>query len=189
VLGGLTGGGMVAREDMARRLNDWALRQQQAMGAANIVPGPSGEVGPSVTAVDEALRVGVLDEVVPCPFCEEPMSADEIVCRHCSHYVNQASAHGETDGMAPVPQLYSEDRNLRFDALWRLVFAGDEESLEAVRVAVAAWPPADRLLAVHVFTEVADPRPIAFLESMEHDSEPAVRALARELRERLREQA
>ena len=52
-------------------------------------------------------------------FAPSSSSPDEIVCRHCDHYVNQVSAHGETEAMAPVPQLYSEDRNLRFDALWR----------------------------------------------------------------------
>ena len=91
--------------------------------------------------------------------------------------------------MAPVPQLYSEDRNLRFDALWRLVFAGDEDSLEAARKAVPAWPRADRLLAVHAFSEVADPRPVVFLEFMERDPDAAVRAVAREVRERLSAEA
>ena len=122
---------------------------------------------------------------MPCPFCDEPMSADEIVCRHCDHYVNQVSAHGETEDMAPLPQLYSEDRSLRFDAVWRLVFAGDEESLEAVREAVPAWPQTDRLLAVHMFSEVGDPRPVAFLEFMTQDKDAAVVALARDVGERL----
>ena len=81
---------------------------------------------------------------MPCPFCDEPISVNENVCRRCDHYVNQVSAHGETDDLAPIPQLYADDRNLRFDALWRLVFAGDDESLEAVREAVPAWPRADR---------------------------------------------
>ena len=80
-----------------------------------------------------------------------------------------------------MPQLYSEDANLRFDALWRLVFAGDEESLEAVRAAVPAWTPADRLLAAHAFAEVHDPRPVAFLTFLAGDPDPAVRALAREV--------
>jgi hypothetical protein len=173
---------------MARRLNELA-QQPPATGVPGSVVGPSGEVGPAIMAAEEALRVGVLEEVVPCPFCSQPMAEDEIVCRHCSHYVNQASAHGETDSMAPVPELYSEDRNLRFDALWRLVFADDDESLEAVRTAVPAWPQADRLLAVHAFSEVADTRPVAFLDFMERDSEPSVRALAREVRERLSAQA
>jgi uncharacterized RDD family membrane protein YckC len=183
VLGGLAGGGVVKPEDMAKRLNE--LAQQPPSGVPHVVVGPSGEVGPAITAAEEALRVGVLEDIVPCPFCDEPMSEDEVVCRHCDHYVNQVSAHGETDDMAPIPQLYSEDRNLRFDALWRLVFAGDEESLEAVCAAVPAWPRADRLLAVHAFTEVADPRPVAFLDFMTRDPEPAVRALAYQVRERL----
>jgi uncharacterized RDD family membrane protein YckC len=154
-------------------------------GDPNVIAGTSGEVGQGITAAEEALRVDVLEDVVPCPFCDEPMSEHEIVCRHCDHYVNQASAHGETDDMAPGPQLYSDDRNLRFDALWRLVFAGDEESLEAVRTAVPAWPQADRLLAVHAFSEVADPRPVTFLTFMERDPEASVHVLAREVRERL----
>ena len=188
VFGGLTRGGAVDPDEMAKRLNGLA-EQHQAMVVPSVVVGPSGEVGPGITAAEEALRVGVLDDVVPCPFCDEPMSELEIVCRHCDHYVNQVSAHGETEDMAPIPQLYSEDRNLRFDALWRLVFAGDEESLEAARKAVPAWPRADRLLAVHAFSEVADPRPVAFLEFMERDPDAAVRALAREVRERLSAQA
>jgi hypothetical protein len=151
--------------------------------------GPSGEVGSGIMAAEEALRVAVLDEVVPCPFCDEPMSENEIVCRHCDHYVNQASAHGETDGLAPAPQLYSEDRNLRFDALWRLVFAGDDESAAAVCKAVPAWSRADRLLAVHAFSEVDDTRPVVFLSFMERDPDAAVQALAREVRERLSAQA
>jgi uncharacterized RDD family membrane protein YckC len=183
VLGGLTGGGVIRPEDMAKRLNEFA--QQQPSGVPHVVVEPSAEAGPAITAAEEALRVGVLEDIVPCPFCDEPMSEDEVVCRHCDHYVNQVSAHGETDDMAPIPQLYSEDRNLRFDALWRLVFAGDEESLEAACAAVPAWPRADRLLAVHAFTEVADPRPVAFLAFMTRDPEPAVRALAYQVRERL----
>jgi uncharacterized RDD family membrane protein YckC len=158
-------------------------------GAPQAVASPSGEVGPSIQAAEEALRVDVLENVVPCPFCDEPMSEDEIVCRHCDHYVNQASAHGETESMAPIPQLYSEDRNLRFDALWRLVFAGDEESLEAVENAVKTWPRTDKLLAVHAFTEVDDPRPIAFLTFMADDEDQALRALAREVRSKLSPQA
>ena len=184
VFGGLTGGGIVNPEEMAKRLNELAERHQ-AMGVPSVVVGPGGAAVPGTAADDEALRVSVLEDVVPCPFCDEPMSVDEIVCRHCDHYVNQVSAHGETDDLAPIPQLYAEDRNLRFDALWRLVFAGDEESLEAVREAVPAWPRADRLLAVQAFTEVADPRPLAFLDFMTRDREAAVRALAREVRERL----
>ena len=116
---------------MTKQLNELAERHQ-AMGEPSVVVGPGGAAVPGTAADDEALRVSVLEDVVPCPFCDEPMSEDEIVCRHCDHYVNQVSAHGETDDMAPVPELYSEDRNYRFDALWRLVFAGDEESLEAV---------------------------------------------------------
>jgi uncharacterized RDD family membrane protein YckC len=166
-------------------LHGLAQRQQTAMGAPNVLVGPSGEVGAGITAAEEALRVSVLAEVVPCPFCDEPMNESEIVCRQCDHYVNQVSAHGETEDMAPGPQLYSEDRNLRFDALWRLVFAGDQESLAAVRKAVPAWPQTDRLLAVHAFSEVADPRPVPFLDFMAQDPDPAVRALAADVRKRL----
>jgi uncharacterized RDD family membrane protein YckC len=175
-------------EQLLKVLNGLA-EQHQAMAVPGVDVEPSGETSPGATAAAEALRVAVVDEVVPCPFCDEPMSEHEIVCRHCDHYVNQVSAHGETEAMAPIPQLYSEDRNLRFDALWRLVFAGDEESLEAVRKAVPAWPRGDRLLAVHMFSEVADPRPVAFLAFMEGDPDTAVRALAREVRERLSAEA
>jgi uncharacterized RDD family membrane protein YckC len=185
VFGGVTGGGAVNPHEMARRLSELAQRQQAATGVPPVVVGPSGEVGPGIMAAEEALRVSVVDEVVPCPFCDTPMNESEIVCRHCDHYVNQVSAHGETDDMAPMPQLYAEDRNLRFDALWRLVFAGDEESLEAVRRAVPAWPQTDRLLAVHVFSEVVDPRPVAFLDFMAQDPDPAVSALAADVRRRL----
>lgn len=191
VLNGLRGGApwagapTVDPKEMARRFDDLARKQRAGMGVPPVVVGSRDEIGPAIQAAEEALRVNVVEDLVPCPFCEAPMREDEIVCRHCSHYVNQVSAHGETDAMAPVPELYSQDRNLRFDALWRLVFAGDEESLAAVGAAVPAWPPADRLLAVHAFSEVADRRPIAFLGIMADDPDPAVRALARQVRSRL----
>ena len=185
-IAGLAGAGPFDPEATAGRLNGPARRQP---GTAHRRPDatsePSAVSGRTASAGAEALRVSVLEDVVPCPFCGEQMSEDEIVCRHCDNYVNQASAHGETDDLAPVPELYSEDRNYRFDALWRLVFAGDEQSLGAVLEAVPDWPHADRLLAVHVFSEVADPRPVAFVDFMTHDPEPAVRALALEVRERL----
>jgi uncharacterized RDD family membrane protein YckC len=188
--GGFTGGApTLGPEEMARRFNDLARRQRAGMGVPTVVSGPSGEAGPAVRTAEEAQRVDVLEDLVPCPFCEEPMSEDEIVCRHCDHYVNQASAHGETEGLAPIPELYSVDRNLRFDALWRLVFAGDEESLAALREAVPAWSQTDRLLAVRVFTQVADGRPVAFLDFMTHDPEPPVSALAREVSTRLSAQS
>jgi uncharacterized RDD family membrane protein YckC len=183
-ISGFTGAGAFDPEHMAKQLNALAGRHQ-AMREPSVVVGPGGAAVPGTAADDEALRVSVLKDVVPCPFCGEQMSADEIVCGQCDHYVNQVSAHGETDAMAPIPQLYSADRNLRFDALWQLVFAADEESLAAVREAVPNWPRADRLLAVHAFSEVGDPRPVAFLEFMMQDPDAAVVALARDVRERL----
>ena len=120
-----------------------------------------------------------------CPFCDVPMDPDEIVCRYCGQYVNQVSAEGETEGTAPVPMLYSHDRRCRFDALWRLVFAADEEALDAVREAVRTWTQADRLLAVNVFGEITDPRPGAFLDFMAHDPDPDVATQARDVRGRL----
>jgi uncharacterized RDD family membrane protein YckC len=122
---------------------------------------------------------------LPCPFCDVPMAPDEVVCRYCGQYVNQVTAHGETESMAPVPMLYSTDRRYRFDALWRLVFADHEEALEAARDAVQTWTPADRLLAVNAFGEVRDPRPEAFLDFMAHDPDPAVSALARDVLDRM----
>lgn len=186
-LSGFTGAG-ADPEAMANRLNELAQRHQ-ATGVPSVVVGPGGAAVPGTAADDEALRVSVLEDGVPCPFCGEQMSESEIVCRHCDHYVNQVSAHGETDDRAPVPELYSEDRNYRFDALWRLVFADDEPSLGAVLEAVPVWPRADRLLAVHAFSEVDDPRPVAFLDFMTRDPEPAVSALAREVSGRLSGQA
>jgi hypothetical protein len=179
------GGGPTAganAQDMVQRLNELAQKQQEAMGtqqpiAVTVQPDGSITVGPPATTAEAS---------VPCPFCDEPMSKDEIVCRHCGHYVNQASAHGETEHMAPGPQLYSEDRNLRFDALWRLVFADDAESLAVACEAVPHWDQADRLLAVHMFAEVADPRPVAFVDFMAGDADPAVQALARDTSGRLR---
>jgi hypothetical protein len=123
-------------------------------------------------------------DTLPCPFCDVPMPVDEVVCRHCGQYVNQVTANGDTEDMAPVPMLHSPDRRYRFDALWQLVFADDESALAAVREAVPTWPRADRLLAVNAFAKVADPRPAAFLESMTSDPDEAVRALARDVRER-----
>ena len=161
VLWGLSGG--ASADEMARRLDELVRQQQTTMG----------------DAVGDAPDPVIADELVPCPFCNEPMVPAEIVCRRCGHYVNQVSAHGQTDDLAPVPQLYADDRNHRFDALWRLVFAGDEESLTAVRTAVPAWSQADRLLAVQSFSEVADTRALAFLDFMTSDPEPSVRALAR----------
>ncbi len=81
--------------------------------------------------------------------------------------------------------LYSPDRQFRFDALWRLVFADDETSLAAVREGVPTWTPADRRLAVGVFGEVKDPRPAEFLDFMARDADPAARALALEVRARI----
>ena len=123
-------------------------------------------------------------ETLPCPFCDVPMPANEVVCRYCGQYVNQVTANGDTEDMAPVPMLHSPDRRYRFDALWQLVFADDAASLAAVREAVPTWPRADRLLAVNAFAEVADPRPAAFLEFMTSDPDEAVCARAREVRER-----
>lgn len=188
VFNGITAG-MANPAEMAQRMNDLAQRQQNPVDVPGTFVGPSGEAASGIQAAEEALRVRVVEDTVPCPFCDEPMREDEIVCQSCDHYVNQVSAHGETDGMAPIPELYSEDRNLRFDALWRLVFAGDEESLQAVREAVPAWPRADRLLAAHAFVEVADPRPVPFLSFLAEDPDPAVSALAREVRSRLSLQA
>ena len=113
------------------------------------------------------------------------MAADEIVCRYCGKYVNQVTAEGETEDMAPMPMLYSPDRRYRFDALWRLVFAADDASLDAVREAVRTWSRSDRLLAVNTFGETMDPRPLAFLSFMVHDPDAAVRASARDAHSRL----
>jgi uncharacterized RDD family membrane protein YckC len=124
-------------------------------------------------------------DTLPCPFCDVPMPRDEIVCRYCGQYVNQVTADGETDLTAPGPMLYSPDRQFRFDALWRLVFADDETSLAAVREGVPTWTPADRRLAVGVFGEVKDPRPAEFLDFMARDADPAARALALEVRARI----
>lgn len=167
-------------DQVMRDLAELARRQGAQV---RVLPGRDGETvdaagqGPAPPALEE--------EVLSCPFCETPMDPDEIVCRHCRHYVNQVSAHGETDDLAPVPLLYSEDRNHRFDALWRLVFAADGASLEAVRTAVPSWPQDDRLLAVRMFSEVADPRPVAFLDFMADDPDAAVKGLAGEIRRRL----
>lgn len=175
--GGSPAGGP-APDQMLRDLTELARRQGVEIRLA-----PDG--AETIDASRDGEPVTALADVAPCPFCDEPMSVHEIVCRHCDHYVNQVSAHGETDDLAPVPQLYSEDRNHRFDALWRLVFTGDEQSLAAVEAAAPAWPQADRLLAVHAFSEVADPRPLPFLGLMARDPDPAVAALARTVRERL----
>jgi uncharacterized RDD family membrane protein YckC len=184
MFGGRPGQAGASAEDVMKRFGELAQQQQSAGGVppVTVTVQPDGTIALG-TPADAA------GDAVECPFCDEPMSADEIVCRHCDHYVNQVSAHGETEDMAPLPQLYSEDRNLRFDAVWRLVFAGDEESLEAVREAVPAWPQADRLLAVHMFSEVDDPRPVGFLDFMMQDKDAAVVALARDVRERLSSQA
>jgi uncharacterized RDD family membrane protein YckC len=183
MFGGVPGQGAASPEDMMKHLNELAHKQAAALGA----PPLTVTVQPDGT-IALGTPTGVTEETVPCPFCDEPMSADEIVCRHCDHYVNQVSAHGETDDMAPLPELYSEDRNLRFDAVWRLVFAGDQESLTAVCEAVPAWQQTDRLLAVHMFSEVRDSRPVAFLDHMAQDPDAAVVALARDVSERLSSQ-
>jgi uncharacterized RDD family membrane protein YckC len=160
--------GPMSADEVFRRLNE--LMQGQLQDQA-----PETGGGP-----DAALAA-----TLPCPFCDAPMDPDEIVCRHCGHYVNQVTAHAEAEDYAPVPMLYSEDRNLRFDALWRLVFADDPTSLAAVCEAVATWSRAGRLLAVHTFSEVVDRRPIAFLEFLTNDPDQAVRSLARDARWRL----
>ena len=183
VFGGMPGRRGVSAGDVMKRLGELAQQQSATDGQPGATTTVAVQPDGTVQIVTEPAAVGA--ELVPCPFCDDPMSADEIVCRHCDHYVNQASAHGDTEGMAPVPQLYSEDRTLRFDAVWRLVFADDAASLEAVNQAVPAWPQADRLLAVHMFSEVGDSRPVAFLDCMCGDPDPAVRALARDVRRRL----
>jgi uncharacterized RDD family membrane protein YckC len=180
MFGALPGQGTMDAADVAKSLNELAQRQRTALEdkpvSGTVQPDGSFTLSPSPSSQQE---------LVPCPFCDQPMVEDEIVCRHCDHYVNQTSAHGETEALAPLPQLYSEDRNYRFDAIWRLVFAGDHASLDAVKGAVPTWPPADRLLAVHMFSEVDDARPLAFLEFMTRDRDPAVEALARHVRRRL----
>ena len=70
VFSGLTRGGAVDPDEMAKRLNGLA-EQHQATAVPSVVVGPSGEVGAGITAAEEALRVGVLEDVVPCPFCDE----------------------------------------------------------------------------------------------------------------------
>ena len=179
-LGGMPGQGAASPEDMMKHLNELAQQQAAALGAP-----PLSVTVQTDGTIALGAPTGAVESTVPCPFCDQPMSADEVVCRHCDHYVNQVSAHGDTEDMAPLPELYSEDRNLRFDAVWRLVFAGDEESLKAVREAVQAWPQTDRLLAAHMFSEVGDSRPVAFLDSMAQDPDSAVVALARDVSERL----
>ena len=162
---------------------DAVLRQinEATLGHArpDLTPGMDRVSDPAPTA--PAPLAGSL----PCPFCDVPMAPDEIVCRYCGQYVNQVSAEGETEDMAPVPMLYSPDRGYRFDALWRLVFAADAESLTSVHEAVRTWTQADRLLAVNTFGEVKDARPRTFLDFMTHDPDPAVAALARNVRDRL----
>jgi uncharacterized RDD family membrane protein YckC len=184
MFGGMPGQSAASPEEMMKHLNGLAQQQAAALGAQplTVTVQPDGTIALGAPA-------SAAEDTVPCPFCDESMSADEIVCRHCDHYVNQASAHGDTENMAPLPELYSEDRNLRFDAVWRLVFAGNEESLQAVSEAVPAWPQTDRLLAVHMFSEVGDLRPVAFLEFMTQDKDAAVAALARDVGERLSSQA
>jgi uncharacterized RDD family membrane protein YckC len=162
---------------------DQVLRQisEATMGTAqpHLTPGLERVSDPSPAARPP------LAGSLPCPFCDVPMAPDEVVCRYCGQYVNQVTADGETENMAPVPMLYSPDRRYRLDALWRLVFADDEESLEAVRDAVRTWTSADRLLGVNAFGEVRDPRPGAFLDFMAHDPDPAVAALARDVLRRV----
>lgn len=162
-------------EAVFRRINDATLGHARP----DLTPGMERVVDPAPPAPEP------LADALPCPFCEVPMAADEVVCRYCGQYVNQVTAEGETEDMAPAPMLYSPDRRYRFDALWRLVFAADEASLAAVREAVRTWPQADRLLAVSAFGEVTDPRPAAFLDFMVHDPDTAVAALARDVRGRL----
>lgn len=168
-------------DDVFRRINDATLGHARPDLAASI---GGGEATP-ITQPDHTARTLAPEETLPCPFCDVPMAADEIVCRYCGHYVSQVTAAGETEDMAPVPMLYSPDRRYRFDALWRLVFAADDASLDAVREAVRTWSLPDRLLAVNTFGETADPRPLAFLSFMTHDPDPAVRTSARDAHERL----
>lgn len=167
--------GRATPNEVFRRINDATLghaRPDLARGT-----GRAGDPAPPAPAPPA--------DALPCPFCDVPMAADEIVCRYCGQYVNQVTADGETEDMAPAPMLYSPDRRYRFDALWQLVFADDEESLAAVREAVRTWPAKDRLLAVSAFGEVTDPRPSAFLDFMTNDPDPAVRASARDARAHL----
>jgi uncharacterized RDD family membrane protein YckC len=166
--------GRATPDEVLRRINAATLGHAQP----DLTPGLEHvKVSPDPAAAAHG-------ETLPCPFCDVPMPVDEVVCRYCGEYVNQVTANGDAENMAPVPMLHSPDRRYRFDALWRLVFADDEASLAAVREAVPTWPRADRLLAVNAFAEVADPRPAAFLESMTSDPDEAVRALAREVRGR-----
>ncbi len=133
-----------------------------------------------------AKRGGALD---PCPCCDAPVRPDEVVCPYCEHYINEVTARGEAHELAPGPMLYSADRGRRFDALWRLVFAADEESLASLRTAVVDWRGDERRLAIEAFAEVDDPRPLPFLDFMAQDSDADVRAFAREVRSRLRVRA
>lgn len=146
---------------------------------------PVQAVDPDSGQPSDAQIVDAEEAALPCPFCAEPMRPDEIVCQHCDRYVNQVSAYGDAEDLAPAPLLHSDNRQYRFDALWRLVFAADEASLGAVRDAVREWSQPDRLLAVHAFAEVDDQRVIAFLDLMIHDPDAAVSALARGERARL----
>ena len=166
--------GRATPDEVLRRINAATLGYAQP----DLTPGLERAGDPPT------LAAAAHGETLPCPFCDVPMPVDEVVCRYCGRYVNQVTANGDTEDMAPVPMLHSPDLRYRFDALWQLVFADDEASLAAVREAVPTWPRADRLLAVNAFAEVADPRPAAFLVFMASDTDEAVRALAREVSER-----
>ncbi len=175
--------GRVSPDEVLRRINRVTLGHAQP----DLTPGVEDESGADDTSGAPDTPIGTapvmagFDDAVPCPFCDMPMPGDAIVCRSCGHYVNQVTAEGEIEEMAPAPLLYSDDRRYRFDALWRSVFLADEESLSAAREAVRTWSRAERVLAVSVFANVDDPRTEAFLDFMTKDPDEEVRTLAREV--------
>lgn len=157
-----------------------AMNGMQRAAQPGAAPTDQGDV------IDVDGAVVAEETLVSCPMCEAPVGIDEIVCPHCHRYVNPVTLLGEAEDLAPAPQLYACDRGHRFDAVWRLVLAGDGDSLARVRDAVSGWSPSERRLAVAMFDEDRDARSLPFVDLMADDPDAAVSALARDVGERVR---
>ncbi len=181
-LGDLGGHTQVVREvpqELAALLSQPMAARAAAARAASVAAA-GAPAGSTAGAIPVGTAPQPPRQLMSCPYCHEPVARTAVVCDACRHYINQVSTAGEYDEMAPRPLLWSKDRQVRFDALWRLAFEDDVDSLTALQDAIPSWRAGDRRDAIFAFSQVADRRPLPFLRWMTDDPDPIIAVLARE---------